>query len=150
MMDCKRIHAIVVDSLYRDDEIIDGVPIVDPVKVDGIVSSIGFHPERVKSHTDEIDEMLGQLPRKFWFECGGGGSFLEMCTMEDGGQWGEQYNAEELMVLGIAIGRISYCLPRKFWNVFPGGVPYIQITKGVKCDDELPKLKPEGGGGPPA
>lgn len=34
---------------------------------------------------------------------------------------------EELMMLGMAIGRIRYCCDRALWEVLPGKMPYIFI-----------------------
>jgi len=34
---------------------------------------------------------------------------------------------EQLVCLGIAIGRVGYNLPKENWDILPGGVPYIVI-----------------------
>ena len=36
---------------------------------------------------------------------------------------------EDLFCLGIAIGKVQYCLPRETWSLLPGGVPYLMIGK---------------------
>lgn len=43
---------------------------------------------------------------------------------------GEQLNVQELMILGLGIGKVVYCLPREVWSVLPGGVPYFMVKKG--------------------
>ena len=44
---------------------------------------------------------------------------------------GEQIDADRLMMLGMAIGKVKYLLPRNLWFILPGGVPYYCITKEI-------------------
>ena len=53
---------------------------------------------------------------------------MNLCYDKYDRQWtGMQRSMEALMVLGIAIGKIEYMLPREAWPDLPGGVPYIVI-----------------------
>jgi hypothetical protein len=99
--------------------------------VDGVAHSFLIDKQKVNSHMDKINEFLNELSDTFKE----GMSFLALPFDKNNNQWGEQMNAEQLMVLGIAAGRIKLCLPKEMWNLLPGGVPYIEITKGDKNND---------------
>jgi hypothetical protein len=71
--------------------------------------------------------LLNELPSSFKKDIGGGWSFLQACETKDGVQWGEHRNMEQLFVLGMALGKVRYCLPRDLWQVLPGGMPYLVI-----------------------
>jgi hypothetical protein len=34
---------------------------------------------------------------------------------------------DELVCLGLAIGRIAFLMPREMWEMLPGGMPYIVV-----------------------
>lgn len=127
MISAKRVDKIFMDSLFRKEEVIDGKPIVEPLKVEGIVNNFGFHPDRVKSHEEEIIQILKELPDEFRKDKGGGWTFLNACNTKDGEQWGEHRNMEQLFCMGIAIGKVNYTLPREMWGALPGGMPYLVI-----------------------
>lgn len=117
------VEEIFLDCLFKEKETKD-----NPVLVEGIANKFGFHLGRVENHKDEIYSMLKQLPKSFQKDSGGGMSFLEACTDKDGNLWtGLQPIVEQLVVLGIAIKKVSYCLPKDFWKTLPGGVPYFVV-----------------------
>jgi hypothetical protein len=35
---------------------------------------------------------------------------------------------EQLVQLGIAVGKIRYLLPRDMWDALPGGMPYFVVV----------------------
>jgi len=100
---------------------------VEPVIVSGLVNTVAFDEGRLKSHKDEIVNMLNHLPDEFKLTGGGGYSFLQMPFDRYGQQWGEQRNAEQLLLMALALDLASYCLPREYWSALPGGVPYVVI-----------------------
>jgi len=98
------------------------------IKAEGIVNIFGFHPERIKKYKDDIYKMLKQLPDAFQKETGGGMSFLNACDNKNGDQWtGLHQIMEQLVVLGIAIDKVKYCLPKPMWSLLPGSMPYFVI-----------------------
>lgn len=107
------------------------------LKVQGIRGPIGFHPERVKEHAKEIEELLLQLPNEFMKTGGGGYTFLNGCMTADGEQWGEQSNVDELICLGMAIGKCSFLMPREMWSVLPGGMPYFVVDDSNRAVADL-------------
>jgi len=120
----ENVETIFFDCLFKGEE-----PIVDCVRADGITSVLGFSPERLKKHRDEIYEMLKQLPEGFQKESGGGMTFLNACNDKDGNQWtGLHTSMEQLMTLGIAIDKVKYCAPRDMWVALPGGMPYFVVN----------------------
>ena len=118
-----------VEEVFKDFLFREGEDVTKAVKVAGIVHNYGFHPERLKSHFDDIDRFLNQLPDSFHERSGGGMSFLNMCDDKDGHQWGEHLYMEQLVALGTGVSRVKYCMSRDMWTVFPGGMPYIVILK---------------------
>lgn len=116
------VRKVFMDSLFKDGE-----KIHNPIIVDGITMRVGFHPERLMSHRQEIEDMLSQLPTEFNQHTGGGCSFLIACNTKSGKQWGEHRNIEELFALGIGTGKVEYLFPKEMWSILPGGVPYLVI-----------------------
>jgi hypothetical protein len=119
------VRATVMRVLFRNDELVDGKPVVEPVVVEGIMSKFGFHPERLEAERENVRGMLAELPEQFI--SGGGWSFMSACMDKDGRQWGEQRDVELLMCLGLALGMVSYTFPRKLSPALPGGVPYFTV-----------------------
>lgn len=126
-MNASNLDKIFKDCLFKEDELIDGKPPGDFVKVHGIMQNFGFHPERLKSHSDEIVSMFDDLHPNFTI--GGGWTFLNLCADKDGNQWGEHRNCEQLVALAIGLNRGAYCLPRDTWDALPGGVPFVRFSK---------------------
>jgi len=117
------VKAVFADCLYQKDENTD-----DAIMVEGIKAVFGFHPDRIKSHKKNITSMLNGLPNNFKSSIGGGWSFLNACEREDGVQWTSLHMiVEQLVCLGIAIGKVTYCLPRELWASLQGGVPYFIV-----------------------
>ncbi len=123
VLDPERVNAIFIDCLFRDGE-----DTSNHIKAEGIVSNVGFHPERLQSHRAEIEAMLDELPDKFKKSGGGGWSFLNACNDKHGNLWtGLHLRMEQLFLLGIGIGKVQYQMPREMWSVLPGGMPYVVV-----------------------
>ena len=125
MISATKLQEVFLDCLFREEELEGGRPIggLEWVPCSGIVNNVGFHKERLKAHRDDVKAFLNELNPKF----SEGLSFLEMPMDKDGNQWGEQRNAEQLMLLGYGLGYISYPVPRELWKMLPGGVPFVVI-----------------------
>lgn len=96
---------------------------------DGITGQAVLNHETICDHQAEINRMLDDLPAEFHAGEGGGWSFLNLCNDRSGQQWtGFHAVMEHLVLLGIAVGRVSYLLPREIWDSLPGGMPYIVIA----------------------
>lgn len=98
------------------------------VRVSGISMNVGFDPEKLAKNKETVQGLLRELPDEFMASKGGGMSFLQMCVDKNGAQWGEHRNMEELVLLGLAVGAVEYCLPRELWGILPGGVPYVVVV----------------------
>ena len=110
----ENVEMIFTNCLFRDGE-----ETKNQVKAEGIMGMFGFNPKRLKEQKDKIYEMLKQLPDTFQKDNGGGMSFLNACDDKDGYQWtGFHAIMEQLLVLGIAINKIKYCLPKAIWHTF--------------------------------
>ena len=104
----------------------EGVPVVGytTVEVEGIHKDFVFNSSILDTERQHIEEMLKQLPKGFKQ----GRSFGEMYRTESGRQWtGNIKNMEALMVLGAAIGKVKYPVPKSLWWSLPGGMPYVVV-----------------------
>lgn len=132
MLNTKEVHDLFLKLLFKEDEIDENTQQpkdgVSTIKVEGITQNFGLHEGRVLEHKDEIHAMLEELSPLFKE----GYTFLQMPFDKNDRQWGEQPTAQELLVLGMAIGELKYCFPREMWMVLPGSVPYIVYTGGKK------------------
>lgn len=128
-LNAETVNKIFTDCLLKDEEIFDGIPILDPVKVEGIINNFDFHPDRLESHRQEIIELLAELPEQFRKDSGGGWTFLNACNDKYGNQWAELHrDMEQLFVLGIGLKLCDYAMPRELWNILPSGMPYMVIN----------------------
>jgi len=127
------VHRIFTDCLFRDEELVGGKPNVAPVVAPGLIHPVGFHPDRVAAHRNDIAELLEGFSNEFYADGGGGMSFLNFCLLADGTHWAEHITMEQLCQLGEAIGMVSYPMPREFWDALPGGMPYIVIDRSKKA-----------------
>jgi hypothetical protein len=131
MIDAKKLNAIFIDCLFNMTELVNGEPTIPQIIVNGIFSNFVFHPDRLKSHTTEIKEMLNNLPLNFQPSSkrgGGGMSILNMCNDKNDVQWGEHENVEQLCVLSIGLDLACFP-PKSMWNALPGGLPYFCIKE---------------------
>lgn len=118
-----------VERVFReclsDEKEGDNVRLVEAV-LDNV--KMAMRRDRLKFYQEEIQGMLMQLPRGFRETDGGGWSFLNLCTREDGTQWtGSHAKMEQLVILGIGCGKMKYLQPRSMWNILPGGMPYLVV-----------------------
>lgn len=118
----ENVYRVLGDCLFKEGE-----DTTNHVLTEGVMLKFGLHPERLKSHEQDIIDMLSQLPKEFKKGSGDGYSFLNACVTSDGVQWGEQKNVDELLCLGVAIGKAKILLSREEWVLFPGGVPYFSV-----------------------
>jgi len=121
-LNSKNVEDVFMECLFNEGE-----NTKNAIKVEGIVSTFGFHPDRIKEHKDDIYSMLKELPGEFQKDIGGGWTFLNACNTKDGTQWGEHQNIEQLFTLGIACGKAKFLMPRDMWGMFPGGMPYCEV-----------------------
>jgi hypothetical protein len=130
MINPNEVTNMFLDCLFKDNEIIDGKPIEEPIIVNGITLNIGFNPKRLNPNKNKIKEMLLDLPKEFHAKTGGGWSFLNMCNTKDGVQWtGLHKTMEQLCLLSIACEYAEFMLDKTMWDMFPGGVPYFCIKE---------------------
>jgi hypothetical protein len=122
MITSNRVNEIFMDCLFKEDE-----DHTNHILVKAIMSDIGFHPQRLESHRKDVEELLDDLPVSFKQSSGGGMSFLNACVDKNGTQWGEHRNMEQLFALGMGLGIVEECAPRKMWSILPGGMPYYVI-----------------------
>jgi len=141
----ENVRDVICKCLFTHDEMPDAEsPPDDAVLVEGIVCTYAFHPQRLEEHKSAIAAMLSELPDEFMTSGGGGWSFLQACVDRDGRHWGEHPAMGALFALGIGAGLARYLLPREFWAVMPGGVPYIVVDSAALSSAAVAKAT--GGG----
>ena len=127
-IDPEAVGAAFSDCLFRDDEMVDGVPTPAPVAVEGVSARVGFHPGRLEAHRAQVAGWLALLPDQFRASGGGGWSFLNACDDRNGVQWtGLHMRMDQLFALGIGLGLARWQLPRDMWEALPGGMPYVVV-----------------------
>ncbi len=118
------VHDTFMKCLFEEGENTENHKLAEGLKL-----KVGFHPERLKEAEPIITELLDELPDNFKIKNGGGWSFINMCQDKHGNQWCDLHETmDKLVVLGIAIEKLSYLMPRDVWSALPGGVPYIVIN----------------------
>ena len=96
---------------------------------EGVMTKVGFNPERLKEATPKIEEMLNDLPDSFKANGGGGMSFLNMCQDKNDNQWtGMHQTVDQLVCLGNASGKLKFLMPKEMWSILPGGMPYLVVV----------------------
>lgn len=130
MIDSNRVTEIFFNCLFKNEEIIDCVPVKTPVIVHGIETNVGFHPNRLESHKTEVKEILAELPIKFQPTSKGGGggwSFLNTCMTKDINEWTDDHRImEQLCLLSIGL-KLAVFSPQKEWKTLPENMPYFQV-----------------------
>ncbi len=127
MISAKKVNEFIFDSLFKEEEVVDGQIPDNAVLVEGIMVKMAFHKGRLESHREEVKQFLNCLPEKF-HSAGGGASFLEAPFDKDGHHWAEHKTVDELFMLGQGLGYVRCLLSRSLWKCLPGGMPYYQIN----------------------
>lgn len=116
--------AVFKDCLLRNKK-----EVKFPKIIEGIHTTAALHPGILEEHRPDIVALCNQLPDTFKKSAGGGWSFLNLCMNSQGKQWtGDHADMEQLMILGLAIGKIELLAPRSMWITFPGGMPYLVVN----------------------
>lgn len=123
----ERFETILFKALYTDEEIADESILQDAVIAEGVVTKMGFHPERLPQAKEPLRTLLREmLHDDFLRGGGGGGSFLALCNDRNGEQWTDLHRTmDALVILSIACGFARFCAPREVWRVLPSGMPYV-------------------------
>lgn len=121
-----RVDAAMIASLFTREELVDGQPPADAVRVEGIVRGFALHPGRLEAQRAEVRSILDAvLIPGFYRQSGGGQSFLQLPLTKTGELWCEHDRAEALYALAAGLGLARFCIEKSFWPMLPGGVPYL-------------------------
>ena len=129
-LDAVKVKEIFLDCMYSEDRLKSSTRdelMKEAILVEGIVTNVGFDPEKVAKHKSEIIELLDELPDEFKHEVAGGYSFLKACEDKHGNHWGEHRSMEQLFMLGMACKRVRCLFPKELWFMLPGRVPYYEV-----------------------
>lgn len=121
----ENVHNVFIDCLFKTGENTDNHKIGN-----GILIKVGFKPEKLIEHKEDLNDFIDQIHPFFHKTVGGGWSFLNLCEDKDGNQWADLHTTvDELVCLLNATEQLSYLAPREYWRYFIGGVPYLIINK---------------------
>jgi hypothetical protein len=119
------VHEIFWYCLFRKEEGETGF-----TSVSGVLKNASFHKGRLAERKEAIHTLLKELPASLQEIGGGGASFLEIAEDRDGKVWTRNFLLmEQLLLLGLAIGKIEYTHKRRFWDILPYGIPHIVVKK---------------------
>jgi hypothetical protein len=126
-----QVKEIVSRCLYTDEEVKHlnreaGEHPEGIVLVEGIMRNFGFHPERLMNEAEPIRQILRQVVTDD-FKTPDGATFLHLCQDRAGNLWAEHPTMEELCCLAMGLKWCKCVMPRVFWAVLPGGVPYYSF-----------------------
>jgi hypothetical protein len=102
-----------------------GNPDFDFTQIEGFRWKAQFNSANLASYISQIEAMLQELPDVFREEHGGG-LFSGMQYTNDGHRWTTSaLTTEKLLLLGMAIGRLRFVLPKHQWKFIKNGEPII-------------------------
>lgn len=113
------VRRIFMSCLFQEGE-----DTTDHVVGSGVMTKVGFNPQRIEAARNDVIEMVKCLPEVF---INNGMSFLQMHETAAGDHWGEHRSIDELLCLADALGVLEYPFPREMWGILPGGVPYVNF-----------------------
>jgi hypothetical protein len=120
----EKFHDVFRNCLYTDDEMSERGEeelMKEAILIEGVVNKIGFNLKRIEINRPAINDLLTKLPDNFKIDKSGGWSFLDACNDISGKQWtGSHKTVDELVCLGLAVGKIEFIFPRDFWQVISG------------------------------
>lgn len=114
----KNVEEIFTDCLGNECDLL----------VEGVLLATYFKQDRIDKYKNDIMDMLLCLPDGFLKSKGGGYTFLNACLDNNGRQWTEGHQMiDKLICLGLAIGKVKFCLCRDLWRFLPMGMPYFTV-----------------------
>jgi hypothetical protein len=121
------VRNVVNASMFAAEDVINGVPVREPLTVKGLNVQLSFDPQRVTANKSQVRELVEQLSPAFRDQ--NGMSFMGLPVRSDGVQWGQYRNADELVCLGLATGDLVLIpADRADWKDLPGKLPYVAIV----------------------
>lgn len=121
----QNIHDAFISCLF-----VEGEDTTNAIIVDTIPGKVGFHPERLELSRQVVIDVIREMPMNFRPKKKGGSdgwSFLNLCMTKDGDHWAEQPTINEFIALAFALKLGKFLLPREFWMMLPGGMPYLVL-----------------------
>lgn len=124
-----KLTPINVENLFTSCLFEDGEDTAKAKIVHGVNLNVGFNPKKLEIHHQEIVSLLEQCHPNFMASGESQGwSFLNFCQDKNDEIWtGVHQICDNLICLGLAIGKVEFVMPRELWQIFPGGMPYLQI-----------------------
>jgi len=122
----ENVDSVMRHVLFKKGEDHTKYPIVE-----GLVHNYVFHPERLEEKRQDIIDMLNDFPDPFHKDKGGGWAFVNACMTKDNVHWGEHWQMEQIICLGIAIGCAEWVM-KELMFILPGGMPYVVVKTPIQ------------------
>lgn len=122
----ENVYATFFDSLALDSASTEAT-----VRVRALANEYVFHAGRLEGHRGAVQDFLGKLSSRFYADRGGGHTFEAFKLRRDGVRWGDNYDSERLLALGIGLGLAQFCLKRRRWKLFPDGMPFVTLKSDL-------------------
>lgn len=107
--------------LLTEDEIKEGVPVVQSTFCEGIKYDYLFSSKRIMEQKDKITSLVDSI-----MAIEDGISVNSMNRTRDGKKWTNSFESlEKMMVLGVSNGDLVLPFPREFDQSLKGKVPYV-------------------------
>lgn len=101
------------------------------IRVRALMNEYVFDAARLEGHREAVRGFLGRVSTLFYADRGGGHTFLALGTRRDGIRWGDVYDSERLVALGLGLGLAEFCLKRRRWKLFPESMPYLTLKSDL-------------------
>lgn len=145
-LDVEHVRGLYVECTFRPEDKPDTC-----VLVQGYCAVGTFHRGRLYACESRIAALLAQLPDTFMagLPRGGGDSLSQAHYTYDGQVWTDEYSqqqptrrkfgsashpVEQLLLLGLATGRVVFLVPHQYQDLLAGGMPYIVIRSDALPD----------------
>lgn len=122
------VEDIYLKCLFKEDEDTSTAKMIE-----GVILKTGFNPIKLEENKESIVQLLMQLPLQFFDpsvkkDGGGGWSFLNLCQTNKEEIWtGLHQVSDQLLSLGLAIDKMQILLPKPYWRMWPGGMPFVCV-----------------------
>jgi hypothetical protein len=125
-----KLEASNVEKVFAECINDDGSNRAQVVTIAGLTGDFTFFKLVLDQWENDIIDMLRQLPEAFTGK-DSGDTYLNLCYNREKLRWTvDNATMEKLIVLGIAIGKAAFYLPKKTGDSFQINMPYV-VIKGV-------------------
>ncbi len=122
LIDSVSVHNLFVSCLTDDKD-------ETAVIAEMLACKVYMSKDKVEAAREQITKDLLNLHPNFIRATGGGWTFINACLDRNGDLWTNCHrDMDELVTMGVMIGKVIMLFPRNHWDSLPGGVPYFVVA----------------------